>query len=1444
MKKLLSALLGLAMSLTWGDAFARVSDQRVALSQPAPAKMVQRSESQTGPRRAKPRLAGDFRIPNRRSIPRKAPSANPTIYASIFDYSPEGVGIYSMTPSAYGFSPVKIDDDISSKYGGTYANGVFYNINASGKGCSWNVNDWTMLSGPTDTELECTAMAIDPQTGIIYACAETDNTYDIVTVNPADFSRTSTLRSYNLNTWFPCLFFDLDNNLYGINNWGALSRIDKTSGETTLIDYTDIDCSWGAGAAVDPESGICYVAADDFPCALYELDLQTGESSLIYEFDEDEEINCIFILPKATNQQVPAAAYSLSANFAEGSLTGSLSWTAPLTTAAGAAGTGALSYSLKCNSEEIAAGTAQWGETGSASYTAPEAGSYAFTLTFSNQEGESNPTPASLWIGHDMPLAVTDAKLTRSGSDNTISWTAPAGGVHGGYVDMAQVTYKVTRKPDGAVIAAATAETSVVDQLPDGNSPVLYCYDITPVYRGNEAETATTGQVMVGAIYYNPFDTREQFNEWESTTLQSSAMEDIPLWEYNMWQKAACVSYGETLAVAAWLTSPALTLEGGKTYKLSFETWCSNSDYEEQLSVYVSSSNQPAVMLNTTPLVNKMTVKNENNRKQTTQIEFTPETSGTYYLAFNGCSRPDQGTLFLDNVLFYTAPVIAPPAAPTISCTMMGSMVMVTVTAPATDVDGSELTALTQLIVKRNDDVIKTYTEPEPGGVINFFDFLPEGDTFIYSAIAYSEAGASAAGSTVVSTVAAGKPRCATNLQTVEEGNSGIITLSWDAPTTDINNLPIEEGTLTFDVYADGSSEPLFADLTETSKTWKAVEDGVQKFLSFYVIAKNEVGSSYASDSSVPAAFGTPAPIPFAESFAGMELSNPWSFYNPDDYSEGQWLLIASSETPQAEPVDGDGGMLAFTAEFLDDTAWATSGKIDLTGSEEPKLTLHYFAQNKKEGKDQLEVMVSDGTGYKKLDSFTMRDIQADGWQKREISLAAYAGKTISLRLVATSFRTGNFMLIDKIEIASDRNDLAITTFGVPASVVLGKSFNIQTIVSNNSSKPAEGYNLTLYRNGIKAEAEAGLSLGEGKQAAFIFTQTPDATWPEAVTYKVEIEYAADAVLENNASDEAMVEIIHNDYPTVATIGATYTDATKSAVEITWTAPDRTALPANEWTERFEFLTPFEVNPACDWTFIDADGDQTYGSQMYPYPNMGSPMACIVFDAEHFNSTYQAHSGSQYLACVNAINKPTDDWMISPELNGLAQTISLYARSYSDTYGLESFEILTSATGTAAADFTLVARNENVPTEWTAYEATLPEDSKYFAIRCISSNVFSFFVDDVRFTPAVNPASKFGILGYNVYRNGVRLNDNPLNALSFTDYALPASTPVYSASVVYDHGESPLIPGVEPQEPGILEIPEISVSENTGETFDLLGRRVAAPKRGLYIRNGRKILGK
>ena len=96
-----------------------------------------------------------------------------------------------------------------------------------------------------------------------------------------------------------------------------------------------------------------------------------------------------------------------------------------------------------------------------------------------------------------------------------------------------------------------------------------------------------------------------------------------------------------------------------------------------------------------------------------------------------------------------------------------------------------------------------------------------------------------------------------------------------------------------------------------------------------------------------------------------------------------------------------------------------------------------------------------------------------------------------------------------------------------------------------------------------------------------------------------------------------------------------------------------------------------------------------------------------------------------------------------------------------------------------------------MPGEWTLYEAELPEGAKYFAIVCESYDAFMLMVDDVTYEP-VSPDAGLEILGYNLYRDGVKLNDEPLADTEFVDSNVTDGTSyTYAVTVVYaDKGES------------------------------------------------------
>lgn len=1382
-------------------------------------------------------LQGSFVRPKYAKTPQKvvskSPSATPVIYGNVY-YCDYDDGIYSITPGSDDLTEVVLDD-ISGEYGGYYYDGVYVSIDDSGTVTKWDTETWEQIGDEIDSEgIRSTAMAADPLTGTVYACAYSGSNLDFITVNTEDFTRESTILSGVVPTGMSALFFDNYGTLYGIDEYCYLYTVNPTDGVFTkgkqLVPWSAYDVE----AVVDPVSGACFMTyySWDFETTLYEVNLQEGTAEKLTDFEGDLWFTRLFILPPAADKSAPGAVNNLACTFSEGSLSGSISFTAPATTLGGDAGSGTLSYTISCNNESIATGTCAWGETVAKQYTAPDAGMYNISVAVTDAaDKQSSPAATSLWIGNDTPVAVGNITLTRQDGVNTISWDAPAKSLHGGYMLASQITYDVTRMPDGVAVAQGISGTSVTDNVPDGNQPMAYSYSVTATFAGNTSEAVTTDEVMTGAVYYNDFRSLAKFQEFQSTSLNQNGS----YWEYSSYHQAAQVSYDEDYAVSAWLSSPALTLEAGSTYALSFDVWCSNDSYNEQLSVFIDQTYNAQTLYAKTGLIHKKTVNWEKNDRKTLTAEFTPTQSGTYYITFNGCSPRDLGTLYIDNVLLAKNYVAALPQAPAVTASIVSGLdVKITVKAPSLDTDGNALSSIQKVTLSRGDQLLKVFDNPTPGSVLEYTETLSQAGSYYYNAVAYTADGFSETGSALLSAIEPSKPRQPVDIAVVETDTEGEVTISWTAPVRDIKDEPLAAGSVTFSIYIDGKTEPIAAGLTETSYTTTVAEDGKQVFASFSVSAANAAGEGARSKATTPQAYGKAAELPFTESFSNMTTQQLWSYYNPDDYSEAEWLLVASSTTPEAQPVDNDGGMLAFNADQLEDTAIATSGKIKISDSGSPILSFWYFAQNSREGKDELTVSINDGNGFKKLAQFSMRDEQLDGWVRKQIKLDDFKGKTISLRLTGTSFRTGNFMLIDRIEISNLGPDLAAYEIAVPQSVAVGAKFEVRMMVENLGAESREDYTVVLYRNSKEISRLEGEIIPSNMARTFVVEQTAEAAWGESVSYYFDVVTTNDEKPENNKSQIVSVALEQNDFPTVSKFSAFYTDQTLKAVELNWDAPSFDGRDGKPYTETFEAFESFAVDPDCDWTFVDGDGSIVYGPSSTTIPDANTPKAFQVIDAENLPTTYAAYSGYKSMGAFSA-NGQSDDWMISPMLTGSAQTVTLMARSFSSIYGLNSFEILASSTGCEVADFTVVKSVEGAPTEWTKYSADLPEGTKYFAIHHNSNDKFIIFFDDITYSPAKDPVASFEILGYNIYRNGVKINATSIDDVTYTDNALPATDEqiTYAMTVVYDHGESQLSRSIAPQLNGLDSVtvaPDDMVS-----VYGIDGRVIATDIKGAQL---------
>jgi hypothetical protein len=146
---------------------------------------------------------------------------------------------------------------------------------------------------------------------------------------------------------------------------------------------------------------------------------------------------------------------------------------------------------------------------GPGSYTdvsVPLAGQYSYRVVGFNDAGEGIPATASVWIGEDVPDAVTDFTLTDISTGDLealLEWVNPTAGMHGGY--FPGVTGYDFERSDGFTFSIAGPVTQWIDDtIVD---PGIYSYTITPFNNSGSGPSTQTPSVGIGITVVEVGDT-------------------------------------------------------------------------------------------------------------------------------------------------------------------------------------------------------------------------------------------------------------------------------------------------------------------------------------------------------------------------------------------------------------------------------------------------------------------------------------------------------------------------------------------------------------------------------------------------------------------------------------------------------------------------------------------------------------------------------------------------------------------------------------------------------------------------------------------------------------------------------------------------------------------------------------------------------------------------
>lgn len=576
------------------------------------------------------------------------------------------MGIYQMQQTGgYAIEPWLINSAMNANGGGQFVGDKFYYVwNQRDPSGANNIsisqlNEVDLATGQrtnlgicSDYLLVTTAgTAVDPTTGQVYGIFWNEN-HDTRQLGIVDYPNMKRTTIATVNQQLYALCCDNTGQLYAIDTAGNLCRVDKETAAVTIVGNTGFKPKYGQAAAVDAHTNKMYwTAFDGKRSLLMEVDLQTATATQLAEYDDMEEFLTLRVLPPAAADKAPAPATDLTATFEGASKTGTISFRLPKETFDGSPLSGQLNYKVNIDGQNVKDGSAEAGEQVTFTHEC-EGGETVISVLVSNAEGQSPEAGITVFVGNDTPLPPTDVVLTIDEATGraTLSWTAPTGSVHGGYIDRDNLSYTITRQPDG--IQTKNIQDTSFEELLGDVVYQPYRYEVQAVNHGRRSEAATSEAHHYGHGLAVPYS--EAFDSEESAAMFTivDANGDGNTWEWTKWH-GQCMYYvcSQDLDADEWLITPPIALEGGKTYTLSFDESVYSASLPEKIEVKYGQG------IDYTAYEELMPVTVFTNPDyETQQLTFTPATSGDYFFGFHLLSDRHMLSLHLDNISLEEAP--------------------------------------------------------------------------------------------------------------------------------------------------------------------------------------------------------------------------------------------------------------------------------------------------------------------------------------------------------------------------------------------------------------------------------------------------------------------------------------------------------------------------------------------------------------------------------------------------------------------------------------------------------------------------------------------------------------------------------------------------------------------------------------------------------------------
>lgn len=1264
----------------------------------------------------------------------------------------------------------------------------------------FNMETWTN-SGPTyppyggNNSYEIFDSAFDPVEGVVYGMTAA-LTYGSSTSTPvwSKIDPTTGVRTVmdNVTLSWRGIMCNAAGEFYGIDADGILYSIDKSTGNATRIGDTGCPSAYRTTGTYDNKSGeIIYVTCNDDGSALYRIDPATAQATKVYDFAQRVQLVNIYIAPPAADDNAPDVPTELKAEFEEGSLVGKVSFKAPEKTYGGEDAHGDMFYYITANGEPVAEGRTVYGALVEQELTMPKNDNYIFEAYCSNSVGLGpKAKTGKIFIGNDVPTLGWTFTVEYADDAFNISWgAANTTGLNGGTIDPTKVQYLLTRYPDEHQILTEEGATSYTESYPEPEKGGVYYYTLQAVYKDIKSnDVRTSNKLLIGTLYpayKNGFNSNDDKIGFTFEAISGSN-------DWGVFSNTLRNSYISSQGRDNYVYTPKMYLYANRYYRFSIKAsmWMNTSAPDKFEVLYGTAPNHEA-MTNVILQDCQVTTSSQSNPNQFDTL-FVPEKDGYYYIGLHVTGSPNNVAFCFDD-LDISAPVLggAPESVDNLKATPApdGSLsAKVSFSAPKKNLLGQSLSQLTRVEIRKGDEAVADL--PMTAETLTWTDKNAVQGVNTYTVTPYNNDGAGTPLNTSCY-VGFDIPADVAKVEVVKGEEDGEVVVSWTPVAQDVNGLSVPQVVYALVRSANGQETVVSQNLTETTFT-DEVTSGPQCMVFYGVKAITPQGISKGWAISDQLLVGSPYELPYKESVADGNISSFIATRQLTNY--GRWEIDADDSFADIRSADLDNGFLSYFSEYTEQEGELYSGLIKIP-EEMKNPTFLFYAYHFKEGENTLTLMIKgeNDSAWRVLETITL-NADNNCWMLHGFDLTPWLGKVVQFGFNAAT-KSHVLCAIDNIRLFSqpDKNIENVIISG-PSSAAIGSDVALNVAYDVNAREAAENFTVVLTRDGKEIATKTVENSPANSHGVVTFTDTYPQLEKTHVTYNARVDYEDDEIADNNAAlGRIRVAAVLPEWPVAENLSA---ERDGTEVKLSWDAPDMDLRPWKTHTESFEGVTTGQSS-FTGWTFVDADKAPvgTAGAPEGTFPGITAGVSTSGFiginASENTSMFGDAHTGDCFMGALYCYDRSVnDDWLISPELKGDAQTASVWMRSMTDYYGGDRCEFLYSTSGTNLNDFKSLGGYQGIPARWVEVSVDLPEGARYLAIRCISSYQLMFCVDDVTFVTADAEHIDMTHSGYNVWRDGERINTEPVMQPSYVDTTADENKHTYHVTALYDLGES------------------------------------------------------